>query len=358
MFKEFYNKKVLITGHTGFKGSWLTLWMLKCGAEVYGISDKIPTNPSMFENLDLARKINHRFIDIRDYQPLEDAILEIQPDFVFHLAAQPIVSLSYSDPLTTLSSNIMGTAHVLEALKKLEKDCVAVMITSDKCYENLEQVWGYREIDQIGGKDIYSCSKGASELVIHSYHYSFFKDKKTNTRLASARAGNVIGGGDFSTDRIVPDCMKAWSKEERVVIRSPYATRPWQHVLEPLSAYMLLAVKLVHEPEQSGESYNFGPNNERSETVLHLIDGLSKHWGFEDSSKAYEYVKRTDFKEAGLLKLNCDKALFNLNWKANLDYEQTLDFVSSWYFNFYNCHPDMFQFTMDQISRFESIASY
>ena len=359
LFEYFENKKVLITGNTGFKGSWLTMWMLRHKAIVYGISDRIPTNPSMFEYLELEKKINHRFIDIRNYIELKKSILEIEPDYVFHLAAQPIVSISYTDPLATLNSNIIGSANLMEALKGLNNECVVIMVTSDKCYENVEQVWGYREIDQLGGKDIYSSSKGSAELIIHSYFHSFFKEKYTNVRICSARAGNVIGGGDFSKDRIVPDCMRAWKKGEKVTIRNPYSTRPWQHVLEPLSGYILLAAKLSQNSELNGESFNFGPKTEQNETVLNLIDSLSKYWDFNNIKDAYDYVVRTDFIEAGLLRLNCDKALTHLNWIPNLDYHQTIKLVSDWYVNFYSHNiemKDIYSLTMSQIAEYEKIA--
>jgi CDP-glucose 4,6-dehydratase len=355
--KIFKDKKVLITGNTGFKGSWLTVWMLKLNAKVYGISDIVPTEPSMFRELNLEKKIKHQFIDIRDYEAMKRAIFEIQPDFVFHLAAQPIVSLSYHDPLATLSTNIMGTAHILNALKELNHQCTAVFVTSDKCYENVEQIWGYREMDQLGGKDIYSASKGAAEVVIHSYYHSFFKDKIKNVRIASGRAGNVIGGGDWSKDRIVPDCMRAWSKGEKAIIRSPYSTRPWQHVLEPLSGYIWLAATLSEQAALNGESYNFGPKPEQNHTVLNLIDSLSKHWKFEKVEDAYEYQKMEKFKEAGLLKLNCDKALGDLAWEATLDYKQTIRMVSEWYFKFNEDPSQLFNLTNSQIKEYEELAA-
>ena len=352
----FRNKKILITGNTGFKGSWLSLWLLKMGAKVYGISDRIPTNPSMFEALGLIQKVSHQFIDLRDYQATEKAILQIRPDFVFHLAAQAIVSESYSDPLTTLTTNIMGTSHVLQAINKLDDKCVAVFITSDKCYENIEQVWGYRETDHLGGKDIYSASKGAAEIVIHAWYHSFIRDRRTNIRMASARAGNVIGGGDFSKDRIVPDCMKAWSENKKVVIRNPYSTRPWQHVLEPLSGYLSLAARLSKDPALNGESFNFGPNPDMNEKVLDIIGALSSLWGYPKVELAFEYVKPEHFHEAGLLKLNCDKALHYLRWQATLNFPQTMDLVCNWYKIFYTQQKDLFEFSLSQVNQFEQLA--
>ncbi len=355
LYDYYSNKRVLITGNTGFKGSWLTAWLLKMNAHVYGISDKIPTTPSMYEELNLNQKIKHHFHDIRNYADVEKAILSIKPDYVFHLAAQPIVSESYTDPLGTLSTNIIGTAHILEAMRKLENQCIGVFISSDKCYENVEQIWGYREIDPLGGKDIYSCSKGAAEIVFHSYFNSFFKDKKPNLRIASARAGNVIGGGDFAQDRIVPDCMRAWSKKEKVIIRSPWSTRPWQHVLEPLSGYLRLGAILKDNQDLNGESFNFGPKTEQNETVGNLINELSKYWGFQNPQEAFDYTEKPGFKEAGYLKLNCDKAHLLLNWHAILQYADAVRYTSEWYREFFKNDKDMLLFSNEQIAFYEEL---
>lgn len=352
----FKGKKVLITGHTGFKGSWLSNWLLHLGAEVIGISNEIPTTPSMFEVLDMEKRINHNFLDIRDYGPLEQLVYKTEPDFIFHMAAQAIVSESYKDPLNTITTNVLGTSNMLEVLRKIKHECIAVIITSDKCYENVEQVWGYKENDQLGGKDIYSGSKGAAELMFHSYFYSFFKDKIDNVRLASVRAGNVIGGGDWAKDRIVVDCMKAWSENKKVTIRSPKATRPWQHALEPLSGYLTTAVALHQNKELNGESFNFGPKSEQNHTVLKLLKDLSKYWDFKDEKDAFVVTDNIAFHEAGLLKLNCDKALFHLKWEPNLNYDQTIKFVSEWYFNFYRGDTDMFDFTHYQLEEYQENA--
>ncbi len=355
----FSNKKVLITGNTGFKGSWLTTWLLNLNADVYGISNTIPTEPSMFKELNLESKINHTYIDIRDYEKLSNKISEIAPDFIFHLAAQPIVSLSYADPVDTISSNVLGTTHVLESIRQLKNKCVAVIITSDKCYENIEQIWGYKETDQLGGKDIYSGSKGAAELIFHSYFHSFFVNKHPNIRLASARAGNVIGGGDWAKDRIVVDCMKSWSKSEKVTIRSPKATRPWQHVLEPLSGYLRLAEYLYDNfdtTNHNGDSFNFGPRSEQNHTVLRLLTDLSKYWDFKDVKEAFEVTDNIPFHEAGLLKLNCEKAHLYLKWEPNLNYNETIEFVSTWYYKFYKGDDDIYQFTQSQLKKYEEIA--
>jgi len=358
MFGSIYkNKKVLITGNTGFKGSWLTIWLLKLGAKVYGISKDIPTEPSMFEELGLKTKIAHYEEDVRELESVKGIIEEVKPDFVFHLAAQSLVSVSYSDPIETVTTNVIGTANVLEALKESNHNCVGVIITSDKCYDNVEWVWGYKETDTLGGKDIYSGSKGVAELIFKSYYHSFFKKNESNVKVVTTRAGNVIGGGDWAKDRIVPDCMRSWSKNEIVEIRSPNATRPWQHVLEPLSGYLALGQQLYVGDNLSGESFNFGPMSQYSHTVEELLQDLSKYWNYQDSSEAYKITGDIKFHEAGLLKLNCDKALFHLKWMPTLSYQQFIDFTGSWYFNYYKEKGNMLDYTLDQIDKYEQIAS-
>lgn len=356
MFNNIYkNKKVLITGHTGFKGAWLTSWLLKLEANIVGISDCVPTSPSLFEENKLSSKIKDIRLDVRNVEEIKEVILDEKPDFVFHLAAQAIVSVSYANPLDTISTNVMGTAHVLESLRYLENKCTAVIITSDKCYENVEWIWGYKEMDPMGGKDIYSGSKGAAELIYKSYFHSFFKDHK-HVRVASARAGNVIGGGDWAKDRIVPDCMKSWSNNELVEIRCPDATRPWQHVLEPLSGYLLLAQNLDSNAALHGESFNFGPSAEYNHTVINLLENLGKYWNFSKPEDAYRITGEIPFHEAGLLKLNCDKALAYLSWLPTLDYTKLVYFTSTWYYKFYREGAKMFDLTMEQIGEYENIA--
>jgi CDP-glucose 4,6-dehydratase len=271
---------------------------------------------------------------------------------VFHLAAQPIVSYSYENPLETLTTNVIGTANVLEALRVLNRPCTAIMITSDKCYDNVEWVWGYKETDALGGKDVYSGSKGAAELVCKSYYHSFFKKENSQVRMATARAGNVIGGGDWALDRIVPDCMRAWSEGKIVEIRSPKATRPWQHVLEPLSGYLLLGQALYRDVELNGESFNFGPKAEHNHTVQELLEDLSRQWQFSEVSQAYRITGNIAFHEAGLLKLNCDKALSVLRWKPTLDYDKLIDFTGGWYYSFYRENADMYDFTIMQLEEY------
>lgn len=357
MFGNIYkDKKVLITGHTGFKGTWLTAWLLKLGAKVVGISKDIPTTPSMFEELRLEGKIKHYKEDIRDLSKMIEIISAEQPEFFFHLAAQPIVSTSYSAPIETISSNVMGTANILEALKTSNHKCTAIIITSDKAYDNVEQVWGYKEDDKMGGKDIYSGSKGAAELIIKSYYNSFFTNDTSNVKLAIGRAGNVIGGGDWAKDRIVVDCMEAWSKKSSVEIRSPEATRPWQHVLEPLSGYLNLGQALYEDNSLDGEAFNFGPRAEQNHTVKQLLEDLSKYWHFQNIDDAFNITDNIPFHEAGLLKLNCDKALFYLKWQANLEYKDTIRFTSEWYYDFYNSNSNILNKTLEQISEYENMA--
>ena len=357
MFDNIFDgKKVLVTGHTGFKGSWLTVWLLKLGANVYGISKDIPTTPSMFETLKLEEKIVHHKVDIRNIEPIKEIVCEVQPDFLFHLAAQPIVALSYIDPTETLSTNVLGTANVLEALRVSNHPCVAVIITSDKCYDNVEWVWGYKETDTLGGKDIYSGSKAAAEIVFKSYFHSFFKT--SDVKLSTCRAGNVIGGGDWAPGRIVPDCIRSWSKKRIVEIRNPHATRPWQHVLEPLSGYLALASALKDDDRLNGESFNFGPKAEQNYTVQKLIEDISVHWHFEDKKIPYKFTQNDGFHEAGLLKLNCDKALYYFNWVPTLEYEQMISFVAQWYHAFYNTEENMFDYTLKQIEAYEIAAKH
>lgn len=355
MFTNIYkDKNVLVTGHTGFKGSWLTTWLLKLGANVIGVSKDIPTNPAMFEVLELREKITHHLLDVRNFDDLYKVINDEKPDFVFHLAAQAIVSTSYIDPVGTISSNVIGTTHVLESLRSSNHQCTAIIITSDKAYDNVEQIWGYKENDAMGGKDVYSGSKGAAELIIKSYYHSYFKLDQSNVRLCIARAGNVIGGGDWAKDRIIVDAMIAWSQGNKVEIRSPQATRPWQHVLEPLSGYLSLGEQLHADVKLTGEGFNFGPAAEQNRTVKELLSDSSKYWDVEDD-EAFMITGNIPFHEAGLLKLNCDKALACLDWKPNLKYQDTIKFTSEWY-NAYYQKDLMFSKTLSQITQYEDMA--
>lgn len=349
----FKNKKVLVTGNTGFKGTWITQWLRMLGAEVTGVSISVPTTPSMFDTLNVRDNITHYDLDINDLNELKKVFVKHKPDFVFHLAAQPIVKQSYTDPVETFRTNTLGTAHIMECLRALDHPCIATMITSDKCYENVEWNWGYREIDRVGGKDPYSASKGAAELVIHSYIHSFFNTTHTNIKIASVRAGNVIGGGDWAANRIVPDTVKSWAKEEAVEIRSPKATRPWQHVLEPLSGYLRCAQVMATTGQGNSEAYNFGPDANQNKSVLELLTKLSEQWKFSSDIEKVIVNEQSNFHEAGLLKLNCDKALADFDWKPTMGFEQTIEFTASWYYNYYNVKGvDMVQFTEDQINQY------
>jgi CDP-glucose 4,6-dehydratase len=357
IFNNIYkNKKVLITGHTGFKGTWLTLWLHKLGARIYGISKDIPTSPSFFESLNITDDISDYRMDITNFQYLYKTVEDIKPDFIFHLAAQAIVSESYKNPLETIHTNTIGTSNVLESLRLLNFPCTAVIITSDKCYHNVEWVWGYKETDRIGGKDIYSGSKAAAEILFQSYFYSFFNSPSSNIKTATARAGNVIGGGDWAANRIVPDCIRAWTKNCPVEIRNPGSTRPWQHVLEPLSGYLLLGQMLFENSKFSGENYNFGPSSSSSYSVEKLIADLSQFWKFITFAEAFHFKENNDFHEAGLLKLNCDKVFNHLKWLPTLDYNQTVEFTGQWYNEFYKDKSRINEFSMTQIVNYVQIA--
>ena len=327
--KYFKDKKIIITGHTGFKGSWLTLCLSILGANILGISKDYPAHPCHFKDLKLDKKIKHHLLDIKDVKKLKKIFEKFQPDYVFHLAAQAIVSKSYDDPIETFNSNTIGTLNVLESLRSVKK-CRAVIITSDKSYKNLEINRGYFENDLIGGNDPYSGSKGAAELIINSYVESFFKDKKIN--LAVARAGNVIGGGDWSKDRIIPDCFKSWSKNKSINIRNPKSTRPWQHVLDVLRGYIILAIKL-NDPKLHGEVFNFGPKNNQNKNVLELVKEIKRNW----SNAKWKINKNSKLKnkESNLLKLNSNKAKKYLNWSPILNFKESVNLTSNWYVDYY-----------------------
>ena len=350
------NKIVLVTGHTGFKGSWLSAWLVSMGAKVIGLSIDIPTVPSNFQASKLQEIIEDHRIDICDFEKVSSLVEEVQPDFVFHLAAQALVLPSYLSPLKTIQTNALGTGSILEAVRKLTKRVNIIMITSDKVYDNVEWTWGYRENDKLGGRDPYSASKGMAELAINTYVHSFFNKKDSNVRIAVGRAGNVIGGGDWAANRIVPDCMEAWSNEGEVDIRNPFATRPWQHVLEPLSGYISLAKNLEKNFNISGEAYNFGPLATQNHSVSELIEEMGKYWEnirWNNTSGHKEKVH-----EAGLLKLNCDKALHDLNWMPTLRFEETVKMTVEWYKEYYlNQKFSMYDFTINQIKDYQAIAN-
>lgn len=354
-FSTYQNKKVLITGHTGFKGSWLAMWLLRLNAQVTGVALSVPTQPSHYEAAALGDHMSEHRLDIRDAEGLERLVRQTRPDIVFHLAAQALVRPAYDDPVGTMMTNAMGTAHLLSALRRLDQPVTAVLITSDKAYDNVEWVWGYRETDRLGGKDPYSASKGMAELAIRSFLESYFPADSGNVRLGIARAGNVIGGGDWAVDRIVPDCIRAWSRREVVDIRSPLATRPWQHVLEPLSGYLTLGSVLADDGRLHGQAYNFGPPAEQNHSVRDLIDAMAGYWEnvrWKDVSQARQHAH-----EAGLLKLNCDKALFDLQWLPTLRFEETVRMTTEWYKAFYQkSSTSMAGYTMGQIDEYEAFA--
>lgn len=327
----FAGKRVWLSGHTGFKGSWLAQWLLDLGAEVHGFSLLPSTKPSLFEQLGLAKRVHHEIADIRDTAAVNRSIRDSRPDFVFHLAAQPIVRTSFEEPIETYTINLLGTVHVLDALRALTNPCAAVLITTDKCYENREWVHGYREDDVLGGCDPYSSSKAATEIAIASWRRSFFSEHPV--RLASARAGNVLGGGDWARDRIMPDCIRALQNGEPVGVRNRIATRPWQFVLEPLSGYLWLAAVLrqpslrPHDHRVFTAAFNFGPGSASSRMVADLVSTALEYWpgSWED---------RTDpnaVPEATSLNLATDKAFHLLGWRPVWDFQKTVEASVSWY---------------------------
>jgi len=335
LYKNIYKgKKVLITGHTGFKGSWLSLWLLDLGAKIAGYSLPPPSNPSHHDILEFD--IESRTGDIRDTNSLNRFIKHFKPDIVVRLAAQSIVRKSYREPIATLETNIIGTANILEACRETDSVRAILNITSDKCYENQEWIWGYRENDRLGGHDPYSASKGCSEIITESYRKSFFPlneyQKEHQTLVASARSGNVIGGGDWGEDRIIPDIVRATSQNEKVHIRNPHATRPWQHVLEPLSGYLLLGQRLLEEKRKFSGAWNFGPSDDAHMNVLSVVENLQKHWPQIDY--AISTVNKNPH-EANLLKLDCSKARTKLLWTPIWDSNIIFAKTATWYRQYY-----------------------
>lgn len=323
----FQGKRVLVTGHTGFKGTWLTFLLTELGAEVVGFALPPEPGPSHFELLRMHEKMEHVIGDIRNAGDLKTVMQSFKPEIVFHLAAQALVKSSYADPSLTFSTNVMGSVNLLDAVRECSSVCSLVYITSDKCYENLEWVWGYRETDQLGGHDPYSASKAAAEIVFSSYARSFLASRP-ELGAATARAGNVIGGGDWAVDRIVPDCIRAIENGASIQLRNPNATRPWQHVLEPLSGYMLLAAKLYEHPDQYGGSWNFGPSTSEVRTVQDVATSIVQTLG----RGTIEVVgDQSQHHEARLLQLNCDKAHQDLGWQPRWNVEKTLSATALWY---------------------------
>ncbi len=342
------DKTILLTGHTGFKGSWLAFWLTQMGAKVIGYSLEAPTEPNHLGllNFDMVSIIG----DIRDQEKLDATFKKYQPEIVFHLAAQPLVRLSYDEPVETFDTNVMGTLKVFEACRKTSSVRAIVNITSDKAYENKEWIWGYRENDPMGGYDPYSASKGCAELVVNSYRNSYFNldeyGKSHQVLLASCRAGNVIGGGDWALDRLMTDIMLSVSRGEKVQIRNPHATRPWQHVLEPLSGYLAIGEKLLEGKKEFAEGWNFGPENEGSITVQKVVEAVKKHW--DDIDYTLEKVEKK-LHEANLLKLDCSKANILLEWKSVWDSEMTFEKTVKWYKAFYQ---DKQIFTLDNLQSY------
>lgn len=347
-------KRVLITGNTGFKGSWLTLFALSMGAQVAGYSRDIPTQPSHFDACGVRDHIVHFWGDVRDENRLSRAFVEFRPEIVFHLAAQPIVRLSYENPKETFDTNIGGTVNVLECIRRSDSVKAVVMITSDKCYRNVEWDWGYRENDVLGGKDPYSASKACAELVCRSY-FEAFLSRADAPGLATVRAGNVIGGGDWAVDRIIPDCVQAFLKKGPVLLRNPASVRPWQHVLEPLSGYLWLGALLLEAGTPlSGEAFNFGPLYDSNRTVQEVVEQFAARWkGARWETMDKEPEVRL---EAGLLHLNCDKALRHLRWHGVLPMKDTVNLTADWYQAFYEGKADMFGFSQRQIQAYTDMA--
>jgi CDP-glucose 4,6-dehydratase len=359
-YNSYQGKRVFVTGHTGFKGSWLVEWLLALGADVTGFSLPPPTTPSLFEQLGLATRLRHIEGDVRDLSVVCAAIEIAKPDFVFHLAAQPLVRLSYEQPVETYATNVMGTVNVLEAVRLSGRPCVVVAVTTDKCYENKEWVHSYREEDPMGGYDPYSSSKGAAELVIAAYRRSYFSAADSIVKLASARAGNVIGGGDWALDRIVPDCIRSLTRGEVIPVRNKVATRPWQHVLEPLSGYLWLGACLSNS-QVSGltfpvstyaSAFNFGPALASNRTVAELVQEILKHWpgGWEDKSdpKAVH--------EAKLLNLTTDKAHHFLGWAPAWPFAETIAKTVEWYRQAAKPSATIHELTTGQISSYTAAA--
>jgi len=326
--KSFWNsKKVLITGHTGFKGSWLSFWLNKLGSNVYGLALKPDTDPALFDQLQLQETINSKFVDIRDFESVSNVVEKSDPDVIIHMAAQPLVLRSYNEPRYTWETNVLGTINLLEAVKKIKKRCAVLVVTTDKVYDNREWQFSYREIDRLGGRDPYSSSKAGAELVVSSWRESFFRNNN-HINLASARAGNVIGGGDWADNRLVPDIVRAIIKNEVIQVRNPNSIRPWQHVLDPLSGYLTLCEKLYQEEDIIYQSaYNFGPMPGNSQSVRDLVNHALSIWQGEWSSESNNKTGH----EAGLLKVSIDKSLSVLGWKPKLNFHKSIEFTVDWY---------------------------
>lgn len=329
--KEFWkNKKVFLTGHTGFKGSWLSLWLQELGAEVKGYALEPPTNPNLFNVAKVGEGMISEIGDIRNLEFLKKSMVEFNPDILIHMAAQPLVRLSYLSPIETYDVNVLGTAKVLEAARYCNSLKAIVSVTTDKCYENREWPWGYRENEAMGGYDPYSSSKGCAELVTSAYRRSFFNENNASA-IATARAGNVIGGGDWAVDRLIPDIIAAFEKKHPVIIRNPMSIRPWQHVLEPLSGYLILAEDLFLKGKELADAWNFGPNDDDCKPVSWLLDKLIQYWG---NGSSWKLDENPNPHEATFLKLDCSKAKFYLKWEPKWHVEETLQRIVKWHKSF------------------------
>jgi CDP-glucose 4,6-dehydratase len=359
MSNQFWRgKKVFITGHTGFKGSWLTLCLSRMGAELYGYSLAPPTKPNMFELTHLKSAINTTTGDIRDQKALTEAMMKARPDIVFHMAAQPLVRASYANPVETFSTNVMGTVHLLEAVRAVPDIRSVVVVTSDKCYENRQWLWGYREDNPMGGHDPYSASKGAAELVTASYRRSFFDGSGDNqTAVASVRAGNVVGGGDFAPDRLVPDMIRALINREPVTIRNPNAVRPWQHVLEPLHGYMKIAQHLYESGQDYAEGWNFGPTDTDAQSVAQICATLNHFLQKYHGKTAEINLERSppQLHEAAMLRLDISKARQRLGWIPKMELHTALELTADWY-SVYLRQEDLRARSNAQIEFFQQMA--
>ncbi len=345
------NKRIFLTGHTGFKGGWLSLWLQSMGADIFGFALPPPTTPSLYGEARVAENMQSLFGDIRDYGLLLETMKKSRAEIVIHMAAQPLVRRSYQEPIETYATNIMGTVHVLEAARHVDTVTTVVNVTTDKCYENKEWIWGYREDDRLGGFDPYSSSKSCSELVTSSYRNSFFQSGQL--ALASARAGNVIGGGDWATDRLIPDILRAFEASRPLVIRNPTATRPWQHVLEPLSGYLILAERLHHQGREYSQAWNFGPSDDDVRSVEWIVEKIASYWG---NSPAWEISSENHPHEANFLKLDISKSRNFLNWNPLLSLDEALGLTVDWYKSRLS-GEDMRDVTIRQISNYQGIKS-
>lgn len=347
--KKFSGKKVLVTGHTGFKGSWLALMLKFLGAKVIGVSDKLVSSPSHFQIIKDKINIKNYFCDIRNFKRFRKIINKEKPNFIFHLAAQSLVKKSYINPLDTWSTNLGGTINLLEILREFKKNCTVVFITSDKVYKNLETKRPYNENSILGGYDPYSCSKSSADLAIQSYIKSYFVEKK-NIKLSIARAGNVVGGGDWSRDRLIPDCVKSWSKSKNVNIRQPNSTRPWQHIIDIAYGYLILSYQLSINKKLNHEVFNFGPDHKKNHTVKEVVSLMKKNW----IKANWNYKKNKKQSESVLLNLDSRKAYYKLGWKPVLKFKEVIKYTTVWYKEFYEKKKNPYNLSLFQIKKFEN----